>query len=148
MYVSLVLSARLWKFERKICRHKISIMFNEICINEEMLPKYTYIYIYIYIYMTKQNYNILHAVRIISIFFLNVPRCNMETILRHHFSFIFFYFFRLFLNSSTKEKCLNNRTHTHTEKCYLIYIYQTLSLPPSLSLYIYIYIYNYSFSKF
>ena len=25
-------------------------MFNEICINEEMLPKYTYIYIYIYIY--------------------------------------------------------------------------------------------------
>ena len=28
----------------------MSIMFNEICINEEMLPKYTYIYIYIYIY--------------------------------------------------------------------------------------------------
>ena len=26
----------------------MSIMFNEICINEEMLPKYTYIYIYIY----------------------------------------------------------------------------------------------------
>ena len=24
----------------------MSIMFNEICINEEMLPKYTYIYIY------------------------------------------------------------------------------------------------------
>ena len=40
-----------WEFERiqkKICRHKMSIMFNEICINEEMLPKYTYIYIYIY----------------------------------------------------------------------------------------------------
>ena len=30
----------------KICRHKMSIMFNEICINEEMLPKYIYIYIY------------------------------------------------------------------------------------------------------
>ena len=26
-------------------------MFNEICINEEMLPKYTYTYIYIYIYI-------------------------------------------------------------------------------------------------
>ena len=26
----------------------MSIMFNEICINEEMLPKYTYIYIYIF----------------------------------------------------------------------------------------------------
>ena len=25
----------------------MSIMFNEICINEEMLPKYTYIYIYV-----------------------------------------------------------------------------------------------------
>ena len=24
-------------------------MFNEICINEEMLPKYTYIYIYMYL---------------------------------------------------------------------------------------------------
>ena len=68
----LVLSARLWdtynygqyinqfppntikvirEFERiqkKICRHKMSIMFNEICINEEMLPIYIYIYIYIY----------------------------------------------------------------------------------------------------
>ena len=80
MHVSLVLSARLWaestrdtcnygqyinqfpqntikairEFERiqkKICRHKMSIMFNEICINEEMLPKYTHIYIYIYIYI-------------------------------------------------------------------------------------------------
>ena len=28
--------------QKKICRHKMSIMFNEICINEEMLPKYTY----------------------------------------------------------------------------------------------------------
>ena len=25
-------------------------MFNQICINEEILPKYTYTYIYIYIY--------------------------------------------------------------------------------------------------
>ena len=42
------------KFERiqkKICRHKMSIMFDEIGINEEMLSKYTCIYIYIYIYM-------------------------------------------------------------------------------------------------
>ena len=33
------------QIQKKICRHKMSIMFNEICINEEMLPKYTYIYI-------------------------------------------------------------------------------------------------------
>ena len=34
------------RIQKKICRHKMSIMFNEICINVEMLPKYTYIYIY------------------------------------------------------------------------------------------------------
>ena len=44
--------------QKKICRHKMSIMFNEICINEEMLPKYTYIhtYIYIYIYIYTKTY--------------------------------------------------------------------------------------------
>ena len=35
------------RIQKRICRHEMSIMFNEICINEEMLPKYTYIYIYI-----------------------------------------------------------------------------------------------------
>ena len=39
------------RIQKKICRHKMSIMFNEICINEEMLPKYTYIHTYIYIYI-------------------------------------------------------------------------------------------------
>ena len=33
------------RIQKRICRHKMSIMFNEICINEEMLPRYTYIYI-------------------------------------------------------------------------------------------------------
>ena len=37
--------------QKKICRHKMSIMFNETCINEEMLPKYTYVYVYIYLYI-------------------------------------------------------------------------------------------------
>ena len=31
------------QIQKKICRHKMSIMFNEICINEEMLPIYIYI---------------------------------------------------------------------------------------------------------
>ena len=53
------------RIQEKICTHKMSIMFNGICINEEMLPKYahthihththththTHIYIYIYIYI-------------------------------------------------------------------------------------------------
>ena len=33
------------RIQKKICRHKISIIFNEICINEEMRPIYIYIYI-------------------------------------------------------------------------------------------------------
>ena len=37
------------RINKKIRRQKMSIMFKEICINEEILPKYTYIYIYIYI---------------------------------------------------------------------------------------------------
>ena len=30
------------RIQKKICRHKMSIMFNEICINGEMLPIYIY----------------------------------------------------------------------------------------------------------
>ena len=29
------------RLQKKICRYKMSIVFNEICINEEMSPKYT-----------------------------------------------------------------------------------------------------------
>ena len=42
------------RIQKKICRHKMSIMFNEICINEEMLPKYTYFKSYL-VYMYKQD---------------------------------------------------------------------------------------------
>ena len=50
---------RLYKrIQKEICRQKMSTMFNEIYINEEMLPIYIYIYIgsissliYIYIYI-------------------------------------------------------------------------------------------------
>ena len=38
----------------------MSIMFNEICINEEMLPKYIYIYIYIYAYACVYGYGCMH----------------------------------------------------------------------------------------
>ena len=34
------------RIQKKICRHKMSIMFNEICINEEMLPIYIYVVIF------------------------------------------------------------------------------------------------------
>ena len=33
------------RINKKICKKKLSIMFNEICINEEMLSIYIYIYI-------------------------------------------------------------------------------------------------------
>ena len=38
------------RIQKKICRQKMSIMFNEICINEEMLPKYTFFNIYIILF--------------------------------------------------------------------------------------------------
>ena len=66
----------IWQYERinkKICRQKMSIIFNEICINEEMLPKYTHTHththIYIYIYITIQiillNSSGVHLVNIV-----------------------------------------------------------------------------------
>ena len=39
------------RINKKICRQKLSIMFNEICINEEMLPKYTHAHTHVYIYI-------------------------------------------------------------------------------------------------
>ena len=39
------------RVQKKICRHKMSIMFNEICINEEIQPKYIHTHTYIYIYI-------------------------------------------------------------------------------------------------
>ena len=39
----------------KICRQEMSRVFNQLCLNEEMLP--IYIYIYIYIYMKVNNWN-------------------------------------------------------------------------------------------
>ena len=47
------------QINKKICRQKISIMFNEICINEEMLPIYIHIYIYIYIYMYINHHHLV-----------------------------------------------------------------------------------------
>ena len=78
------------RIQKKICRHKMSIMFNEICINEEMLPKYTHthththIYIYIYICMyffKKKQRNRSH--RIINLFpscyaFLKFPKTRKK----------------------------------------------------------------------
>ena len=61
--------------QKKICRHKMSIMFNKIFINEEMLPKYTYIYIYVgvcvcgYIY-SFPRYNFFHKIN-----FVNFLKC-------------------------------------------------------------------------
>ena len=42
---------------KKICTQKMSIMFNEIYINEEMLPKCIYIYIYICVYVCAKFLN-------------------------------------------------------------------------------------------
>ena len=54
--------------QKKICRQKMSIMFNEICINEEMLPKYTYIYIYNLVLNNLQGL-ICHKIQLTNLFF-------------------------------------------------------------------------------
>ena len=49
------------RIQKKICRQK---MFNEICINEEMLPKYTYIHTYIHMARNKFHLKFLEAIYI------------------------------------------------------------------------------------
>ena len=44
------------RINKKICRQKMSTMFNQIYIKEEMLPIYIYIYIYIYIQINMHIY--------------------------------------------------------------------------------------------
>ena len=41
---------KIQKLNRKLSKAKHSILFNDICIQEHILPRYTNIYIYIYIY--------------------------------------------------------------------------------------------------
>ena len=60
----------------------MSIMFNEICINEKMLLKYTYIYIYIYMYV-----NICHIK--MSIIFVLCDRLVVTTIVTNPFVIYF-----------------------------------------------------------
>ena len=45
------------RYERcsfKLVRKKCSLVFNQLCLREGLLPKYTNIYIYIYIYLGKR----------------------------------------------------------------------------------------------
>ena len=75
------------RIQKKICRHKMSIMFNEICINEEMLPKYTYVYIYIhairclfareYVYMRLKAY--MRSVHIYTHMYTHMLMCGRNT---------------------------------------------------------------------
>ena len=71
------------RINKKICRQKMSIMFNEICINEEMLPKYTHTHIYIYIYNWKKNSTDSHLA-IIDLFQLVTPYEKLSSSECHH----------------------------------------------------------------
>ena len=104
------------RIQKKICRHKMSIMFNEICINEEMLPKYTYIYIYIYIY-------IYFITPTISVQYLTASAYFHRCILCREY----------LIDSSVKGQCATIFMHIN-----IILIYISIS---SLYLHIFIYIY-------
>ena len=71
------------RIQKKICRHKMSIMFNEICINEEMLPIYIYIYIYIcsissLIHIWQNIINIFVNIFYLFYFLLIISSCRID----------------------------------------------------------------------
>ena len=70
------------RINKKICRQKMSIMFNEICINEEMMPKYTYIYIYVYMYILAFHFGIYIYIYIYTISFKSVNRLKKNNLNR------------------------------------------------------------------
>ena len=44
------------KLERiliKLYRQNVSLLFNETCLNEQLLPNYTHIYLFIYLYIAR-----------------------------------------------------------------------------------------------
>ena len=47
------------RINKKICRQKMSIIFNEICIHEEMLPKYIFIYLFCEWNITPRFFDVL-----------------------------------------------------------------------------------------
>ena len=101
------------RINKKICRQKMSIMFKEICINEEMLPIYrhthththTHIYIYIYniyIYILQRFLQSILMLCLLNMTSDRWPKYQkwMKKISEEYleiFSFLFFLFFNFFL---------------------------------------------------
>ena len=52
---------RLEQINYEICRSQESVLFNETCLKEKMLPRYIYIYIYIYIQTDSLKYAYIHT---------------------------------------------------------------------------------------
>ena len=48
---NLTLIKKLERILRKIYRHNVSLLSNQTCLNERLLPNYTHTHIYIYIYI-------------------------------------------------------------------------------------------------
>ena len=67
-----------------MCRQKMSILLNEIGINEEILPKYTHththIYIYIYIYTRTHTYIYTHTHTHTHIHTQDTPKLKQESL--------------------------------------------------------------------
>ena len=48
-----ILIRKLEKLIKKCVNLKFNVLFNQVCINEKLLPKYTNIYIYLYTLLNK-----------------------------------------------------------------------------------------------
>ena len=146
------------RINKKIRRQKMSIMFNEICINEEMLLKYTYSYIYIYIYIYIDRYLWGWTVKIhlitsylLLIFFINGIQARQHhwkkcknskgTMLKNNSHFITLHkniLVSQLIFQPKAELRFSTRLEVHTH--IYIYIYTFTFI---IYIYIYIYIYTY-----
>ena len=84
------------RIQKKICRYKMFIMFNEICINEEMLPKYTYIYMCVCVCVCVRVYVCVSSLSLLSLYF-SVCLCLCLSVCLGLSLYIYIYTYKRFM---------------------------------------------------
>ena len=86
------------RIQKKICRHKMSIVFNEICI---------YIYIYIYIYVCVCVCVCVYVCVYLSVIYVSLKMTNKHLIRCFRYSFSCVHTSEVFLAQNVWRSCLN-----------------------------------------
>ena len=140
------------RIQKRICRHKMSIMFNEICINEEMLPIYIYIYIYIniYIYILSGLSNHLNFKWLSIYVFIHQSTQFYLNIYLHYSLYtsincVLFIYYSTQSNSYINLFCslysINQLSSLYTSILSLLFIYQSIQQSFCLSISLFVHIY-------